>query len=346
MQFTRHTLCGPSSLERRALCPGSLAQESWLDRGDEKDADADRGTACHAAMEAFVLGLPEPELTDDEARDVAEAKKALEMLLMGDEILRDTVILPNGEIANRVRRTRGGATVYVELELLDLPYSSESTEIGTMDLVFIYEDHILLIDWKFGGSFVPAPKWNLQLKGYALGLWKDFPTLPIHVAIVQPQVMVEYQVVPWVYEPEERDQFFSELSGIVARCHREPDFMVVGKACQFCQAARHVTCPAIQKTLGAFASINGAGTQCLEEMTSMELGRVMAAAKAAEKAAIAIVGQARKLAMAGKTIDGWSCNQDSSGSYRLARKAMSPGWPKDAIEHDHSDKLRELLFAE
>ena len=32
MQFTRHTLCGPSSLERRALCPGSLAQESWLDR--------------------------------------------------------------------------------------------------------------------------------------------------------------------------------------------------------------------------------------------------------------------------------------------------------------------------
>ena len=337
MQFTRHTLCGPSSLERRALCPGSLAQESWLDRGDEKDEDADRGTTCHAAMEAFVLGRPEPELTDDEARDVKKAKEALEMLLMGDVILQE-------EVAPKVRKTRGGANVYVELELLDLPYSMESNEIGTMDLVFIYEDHILLIDWKFGGSFVPAPKWNLQLKGYALGLWNDFPTLPIHVVIVQPQVMVDYQVVPWVYEPEERDEFFSELSGIVSRCHREPDMLVVGKACQFCKAARHVTCPAIQRSLGAFASINAAGTQCLEEMTSMELGRVMAAAKAAEKAATAVVAQARKLAMGGKAIDGWSCNQDSSGAYRLARKAASPGWPKDAISHDYSDNLRELLF--
>ena len=337
MQFTRHTLCGPSSLDRRALCPGSLAQESWLDDGEEKDLDADRGTKCHEAMEAFILGRPEPELTDDEKRDVNKAKQALEMLMMGDVILQD-------EVAPKVRRTRGGANVYVELELLDLPYSMESNEIGTMDLVFIYEDHILLIDWKFGGSFVPAPRWNLQLKGYALGLWKDFPTLPIHVAIVQPQVMVDYQVVPWIYEPEERDQIFAELSGIVSRCHQEPDLLVVGKACQFCKAARHVTCPAIQRSLGAFASLTPDGTGCITEMTAMELGRVMAAAKAAEKAAKEVVAKIRAIAMDGKEVTGWSCNQDSSGAYRLARKATSPGWPKDAIHQVYSDSIRDLLF--
>ena len=83
-----------------------------------------------------------------------------------------------------------------------------------------------------------------------------------------------------------------------------------------------------------------------EELESAQgtLVAALRAKEAAEKAATAVVAQARKLAMGGKAIDGWSCNQDSSGSYRLARKAASPGWPKDAIAHDYSDNLRELLF--
>lgn len=321
--MSAHTPCSPSSLERRALCPGSLAQELALGMEEETTDEAESGTQCHKAMEAFITGADIPPLTNEENAKFQKAVDSLESILQGDVI--DPVTMT----------TRSGGKVHVEIHFANLPYWRGET--GTADLVIDYLDHILLIDWKFGGGFVPAPKWNRQFKGYALGIWDLFGRKPIHVACVQPEMGDQYEMVPWVYEPEEYGPFLAELSGIVERCHREPDVLCVGKACQYCTAASAQSCPRYVEAMGLFAAPVESLIRDLPLLAPMDRARLLTAAKAAKKASEALVQAIRALIReTGEELPGYTAAPMPNGGVRVAPRAIVPSWPADASPTDYS----------
>lgn len=322
--MSTHTPCGPSSLERRALCPGSLAQELALGSAEEQfTPEAESGTQCHKAMEAYLTGADIPPLTNEENAKFQKAVDSLESILQGDEI--DPVTMT----------TRAGGKVHVELRMENLPYWRG--EVGTTDLVIDYLDHILMLDWKFGGGFVPAPKWNRQFKGYALGLWDRFGRKPIHVAAVQPEMGDQYEIVPWVYEPEEYGPFLAELHGIVDRCHREPEVLCVGKACQYCAAADAQSCPRYVEAMGLFAAPVDSLIRDLPLLTPMDRARLLTAAKAAKKASEALVQAIRSLIReTGEELPGYTAAPMPNGGVRVAPRAVVPSWPADASPTDYS----------
>jgi len=322
--MSAHTPCGPSSLERRALCPGSLSQELALGSIEEQSTEeAESGTQCHKAMEAYLTGADLPPLTDEENAKFKKALDSLESILQGDTL--DPVTMT----------TRSGGKVHIELRMENLPYWHG--EVGTVDFVIDYLDHILMLDWKFGGGFVPSPKWNRQFKAYALGCWDRFGRKPIHVAAVQPEMGDQYDMVPWVYEPEEYGIILNELHGIVDRCHSEPELLCVGKACQYCSAAENLSCPRYVEAMGLFVSPVDSLILDLPALTPMDRSRLLTAAKAAKKGAEALVQAVRALIReTGEELPGYTAAPMPNGAVRVAPRAVLPSWPQDASPTDYS----------
>ena len=312
----KHTPNGPSSLSKRFFCSASLSQEAGLER-DRFDEDADSGTRCHQAMENLLKGISIPSTTDEEFKKVEFAVNALNHLLCGDKILYGT------------GRTEAGGIVHVELTMDNLPYSIPGDpECGTVDLAIIYPDHILMLDWKFGGSFVDHPRWNWQLKGLSTGIWDRWPGREIHTAIVQPRAGADHKIEPWIYRPEERDGFVSDINRILVNCHENQDHFSVGKGCQFCEAARQNTCPARRMAMGMFA-----GTMELdpEKMDPTTRARTLMAARAARDSAEDFIKACKAQVKAtGEIPTGWRAAPTSAGNVRLDPNPSAPSWPKDS----------------
>lgn len=317
-----HSAYGPSSLSKRAGCPGSAAEEAGLD--DESfDEYRDSGVVCHKAMENLVHGEPLPDLDSEEYKLVTVAIKQMNFALAGDRIIP-------GEL-----RTENGGVVLCEHRFDRLPYSiGQDDQCGTLDLCIHYPgSHFLMLDWKFGGSFVPAPAWNWQMKAYATGLWAEFDkTIPVNLAIVQPQASEPYQMVPWVYDPADAKQFCLEIRQIIERCQDPAAPRCVGKSCQFCRAAKHNTCMTRQSALGALAPLGPDWKAAYRAMTPIERGRLLTAMKAAIRVAEGVIDFSREMIHEdGEVPPGWSATPvGQKGTLRIAARPSQPSWPSDA----------------
>lgn len=324
----KHTPNGPSSLSKRALCPASLYQEHGLVR-DRFDEDADSGTRCHEVMENLLKGLPIPATTDEEFKKVEFAVAALNHLLAGDKILYGKGV------------TQAGGIVLVELTMENLPYSIEgSPECGTVDLVIVYPDHILMLDWKFGGSFVDHPKWNKQLMGLATGVWELYPGREIHAAIVQPRAGADHQIEPWIFMADEREPFTQMLHRVLVDCQEFQDKFCVGKACQFCEAAKQNTCPGRIQALGVFHEFTDIKP---EELDSDARARLLMAARTAKNSAEQFIQACKDHVKAtGEIPDGWRAAPTSAGNVRIDANPGAPSWPQD---HKPSRKsIKDIEF--
>lgn len=318
-----HSPYGPSSLSKRAGCPGSAAEEAGLEEDEEFDEYRDSGVVCHAAMEALVRGTTPPDLGAEEFKLVKIAIDRANAALAGDRIIP-------GEM-----RTEMGGIILCEERFENLPYSLPGDpQVGTLDLGVWYKgSHILLLDWKFGGSFVPHPKWNQQMKAYATGLWKFIEQVPVNVAIVQPQASNEYQMNPWVYDSSDYVPFCKELRAIVVACQDPAAPRCVGKACQFCKAAKANTCVTRLSALGALASLGADWKEGYRNLDSLERGRILTAMKAAIRAAEGVIEFSKEMIREdGESPIGWSASPTagSKGTLRLAPRPSQPSWPADA----------------
>jgi hypothetical protein len=314
-----HSSEGPSSLEKRAHCPGSKREEHGLE-DTEFDSFRDSGVTCHEAMEYLIGAKPLPALDHDEYAMVKTAVDRLNLSLAGD------AIIPGGYV------TRNGGIVMVEKNFKNLPYSlPNDPQEGTVDLVVWYKgSHILLIDWKFGGSYVNHPKWNRQMKGYALGIWGELELVPIHVAIVQPQAG-EYMMNPWIYEPDDYDSFLQELQGIVIAANAPDAECHVGQGCKFCKAAKHLTCETRLSTLGVLGELGPDWKEGFRKLDSTGRGRILTAVKASADVAERIVAFSKDLIREeGEVPRGWSATPVGKNGLRLAPRPSQLSWPTDS----------------
>ena len=314
----RHTPNGPSSLRKRALCPASLREEHGL-TDEKEDGYRDSGIVCHTAMECLIEGQPLPDLDSEEYAMVKLAIERANLALGGDVILPGT------------GTTRNGGIVLCEVGFDCLPYSMPGfPEVGTLDLAVWYKgSHILLLDWKFGGSFVDHPKWNYQMHGYILGLWEKLERVPVHVAIVQPQAG-QYDLNPWIMSPDEEPVMLARLRRIVENAYHPEATHHVGQACKFCKAKEASTCPARHAALASIAGLPEDWKELYASMDSTERARMITAARTAEAVAGQVIEFAKtKIRTTGEVPRGWSATPAGKGC-RLAPRPSQPSWPDDA----------------
>jgi hypothetical protein len=224
VEMSDHHPFGPSSLERRELCPGSFRLERDLPDMDG-GADAARGTHLHFLIaQMLVIGLQKIETPEDTAV-VQAAVKFIDSLDAGTAkqvAIEHRVAFYDGENAP----TR-------------LLYH------GTVDYALIYPDRAIIVDWKTGWGETTAAPNNLQGAAYALAIMQEFsvPTAEVHFFNPTTGAHSSHSFTNW---QTIRDQIVKIIETASA-----PDAPVVSglKQCKYCKAARLGTCPAMRENM-------------------------------------------------------------------------------------------------
>ena len=271
-----------SRLDRVSECAGSVNAERDIPEPPSSDV-ASMGTRCHEGMETQSFQC----LANDDERKAVEIAMELEASVVGAWLEE---VAPDANVAD--------CTIIREERLWGL----DDRVSGKADLVIIYGEHSLVIDYKFGRGEVAEAMGNLQLRGLAVLVKEANPELhSVTVAIIQPWVSPQTSVCHYALE---------DL--VIARDHVErildesenPDALrrPSAKACQYCKAA--ATCPEAQATALALVQDDPAQLPAERLPDLLELAAV--AEKALAKRIVAIKARARELIEANpNAIDGW-----------------------------------------
>lgn len=158
-----HSDCGPSSLERRILCPGSRNAERGLP--EINTSYAAEGTVFHevAAM-CLEFGLEPDDFLDKEF-------EADGFTFTFDESFARHM-RPGVE---RVRDMMIGADYWGHETRVDISSFTQPGQFGTTDnwAIFVKRRLIKIHDWKYGEGVGVEAENNWQGIAYALGIWND-----------------------------------------------------------------------------------------------------------------------------------------------------------------------------
>lgn len=228
----KHSLNGPSALERRELCPGSAQMEAG--QPDRGNPDAERGKALHRAVELSILA--DQYTTVDNVHDAAIAMAAL------NDFDRDAANYCAGQVEELLHEYNvkyPGQISIVAEAWLDLVAIDPDIGGGTPDLLIITPALIHVVDYKFGIHPVTAADRNRQLQAYAIGaLYKYGPANnldSVRVTVLQP---FGNRCSTHEYTQNKLEGMQHELRAIVAKTKAPSPPIVPGdKQCRNCKAA-------------------------------------------------------------------------------------------------------------
>lgn len=153
-----HDPFGPSSLQRRSLCPASYKLEQLCTEPPASE-DALEGTHLHAMMATLVKANRDvdghlfeqmPSNLEDYPRDVQEAYTRFHFIYHGNQ------------------EKWPDSKVFVETFMNLKGKNMESVTKGTADIIIVREDEVAVIDWKFGYNETVEAENNLQTAAYCL----------------------------------------------------------------------------------------------------------------------------------------------------------------------------------
>jgi hypothetical protein len=279
-----HSLFGPSSLERRELCPGSYRLEK--DSPRRTGPDAERGRKLHKYVENNITDyLGYARLINlDEGKDLDSYDK---------EAVKFCTELSLDKIAE-YRRLFDHVEIYTESRL-DLSYVPEIGH-GTADLIIVTPELVDVTDFKFGQYPVtPAPQ-NRQLESYAIGVAKAFKRNRVVARILQPALNVMDEAT---FEVTHLGGAAEKHRDIVAAAMDPNAPLVPGpKQCRNCKAAG--TCPELAKLAPALPL-----ARPVTHLTPAEMSPLLALLPQVKKWAAALEEAALAKAQAGETIPGY-----------------------------------------
>ena len=219
-----HHVCSPSSLERRELCPGSFRLEKDLPQVESEISE--EGKQLHAEVAELITYLvengkrPEPEQYD---------------LLSYQAFFKfyDTLMLEY-EAGNSAE------DVLVERRL-EFKYAGIVQYYGFSDVVAVFPDKVLVVDFKFGYLPVTEAENNMQGAAYALAAMQEFKKEKAEVLFINPRIN-QHTFCTF----DDRAAIASYIMGVIAKCKEENAPLIPGeKQCKYCKASAHGTCPAL-----------------------------------------------------------------------------------------------------
>jgi len=209
-----HHKFSPSSLSRLYSCPYSIKGFDLPSKDNEYSLE---GTKLHDA-----IAVRSFEGLNDEQRYIVENCIAFEIEL-----------------------TKNSNGVFYEKGISIQDNGNELLS-GTCDVVALYPDKVLVLDWKFGRGEVEEVENNLQLAAYALGLMQEFNKQTCEAYIYQPRI----KHLPQSYTFTRPDLLLKTIKKIIAKCEVEnPEINPGEKQCQYCRLKEHLQCPALKNEL-------------------------------------------------------------------------------------------------
>lgn len=242
-----HHLYGPSSLERRALCPASARLEQGLP--ETESPYAAEGTMLHGVV-AYWINL----------RSTGGLPPGVENLT----IEQREVCLRCYEFAQSLIPDR--AAVYIEQKISLKNWTRELSS-GTPDIVIDDGETLFVIDWKFGRNPVAPAIENLQGAGYAGMSMQTYKRRKAVVYFYQPRVLRE-GATPEGYAFTDCPAIVGNIRDIIAACEDPAAPVVPGeRQCKYCRAKEQLVCPAISPMIPAIAEkapvLKGKGLEAL-----------------------------------------------------------------------------------
>ena len=221
----QHHLFGPSSLERRQLCPGSYSVEGAIPDVLRPSDAAESGTRIHAAIQGYIEGNVTPDLEDCDEQGLAE--KCCDFI---DEYRRRYGI---EELESEIR----------------LQYTEPMGPVffGTCDVLGVDASGLVhIIDWKTGFLKVQEAQDNLQGMAYALAAMQSLGRDSVMVTFFNPRIGQRSTAFF-----DSRDELAERIGGVIARCMTMTDECVPGESqCRYCRGALTGQCCAWRRWSG------------------------------------------------------------------------------------------------
>jgi hypothetical protein len=264
----QHHPCGPSSLRRRELCPGSLRMESGLP--ETTSPAAERGTNLHKACELYFQ-----DREAFEALDISEDDT--EQVLWAIEKAKELIGPVAGQMETRL-----------ENELFS----------GTADVLACNPAGAIVIDYKFGRVPVVEACRNIQLAAYAWATHKEFGHANVTAAVIQPALR---QVTS--HEFTRFDAVEAYLRRVITAANApEAPLRPSEEACRYCKA--YSECPAVrEQSLAIVARVEK--TVPISTMETVEIARLVEMTSQVIKFHELAKAALLERLSAGDTVPGW-----------------------------------------
>lgn len=220
-----HHPFGPSSFERRELCPGSWRLEKDLQEVETDDSIS--GNQYHERIFSLIQSFVKSGCN-----------------CIPDISKEDDTIISMWNFFFEVYTTSGdGAEVFAE-RCVSWKYMGIEQYFGYTDVLIVCKEKVIIIDWKTGHRPVIEAANNPQGAAYALAAMQEFKKDVADVYFFNPVIRQKS-----FHSFNERKGIESYIIRILSACNKEDAPLNAGETqCRYCKAAAHGTCQALAKT--------------------------------------------------------------------------------------------------
>ena len=242
-----HTVASPSALHRLMRCPGSAVLCKSVPEQSSKYAE--EGTLFHSVMEYILKAKLGEQVTNkwirryiDTYSTIALEKEAVDEMV---DCVQDAVEWFNLNFVN--------ATQIIAETRLPMYYSDR--DYGTADVIVLFDDRLVIVDWKYGKGVDVSPNNNPQLISYAVSALKYLSSQHIDIRnfkeietiIYQPRIYTGETVKSYKYAMQELVQQSKIIKEAVDKVYAlysksanskivKENLSASEEACKFCPA--------------------------------------------------------------------------------------------------------------
>lgn len=242
-----HTVASPSALHRLMRCPGSAVLCKSVPEQSSKYAE--EGTLFHSVMEYILKSKLGEQVTNKWVRMYIETYS--------------TIVLEKEAVDEMVDCVQG-ATQWFNLNFVNatqiiaetrLPMYYSDRDYGTADVIVLFDDRLVIVDWKYGKGVDVSPNNNPQLISYAVSALKYLSSQHIDIRnfkeietiIYQPRIYTGETVKSYKYAMQELvqqskiikeavDKVYALYSKSVNSKIVKENLSASDEACKFCPA--------------------------------------------------------------------------------------------------------------
>ena len=242
-----HTVASPSALHRLMRCPGSVVLCKSVPEQSSKYAE--EGTLFHSVMEYILKSKLGEQVTNkwirmyiDTYSTIALEKEAIDEMV---DCVQGAIEWFNLNFVN--------ATQIIAETRLPMYYSDR--DYGTADVIVLFDDRLVIVDWKYGKGVNVSPNNNPQLISYAVSALKYLSSQHIDIRnfkeietiIYQPRIYTGETVKSYKYTMQELVQQSKIIKGTVDKVYElyskpknskivKENLSASDEACKFCPA--------------------------------------------------------------------------------------------------------------
>ena len=184
-----HTVASPSALHRLIRCPGSAVLCKYVP--EKSSVYAEEGTLFHAIMENILKSKIGERITDKFIKGFIDQKSTTSMT---EEMINEMIDCVQDAVEWFNLNFADSKQIIPETKL---PMYYSDRDYGTADVIVLFDDRLVIVDWKYGKGVDVSPNNNPQLISYAVSALKYLSSQGIDIRNFKEVETIIYQ--PRIY---------------------------------------------------------------------------------------------------------------------------------------------------